>query len=192
MAGGSNRMAQAMRNAANEERAMFEKALSMYQPFISAGTSVLPAMQTQAAAPVGESEYYKWRLGEMQRQINQRLASQGLLGSGEAIRRDVGLTQQLTGEETANQWNRQLQLAQLGAGAAGGAGGAAMNTGNTLAGLWQNYGQQQLQQGQASQARTDSLWSSLAQLPFAALGTYGMYKGLSGMGKVPMGYPYGY
>jgi hypothetical protein len=59
-------------------------------------------------ADITSSPEYQYRLSEGEKQLNARLAAQGLSGSGSAILRDANLTNGLTADETS----RQTELAK--------------------------------------------------------------------------------
>lgn len=61
----------------------------------------------QSAEEVQSNPAYQWRIQQAQKTLGDRQAAQGSFGSGQALQEDVGLTNEITGQE----WDRQMELA---------------------------------------------------------------------------------
>jgi hypothetical protein len=88
------------------------EALGQGQPFQQAGTAGLQSFADTALSP--DSALFKRNLSIAQENLNQELASRGLLNSGAAIASQSKLIQDMTEKEIVRQTGLQQTLAQMG------------------------------------------------------------------------------
>jgi len=93
------------------------EALSQGQPYATKGTEGLGAFADTALNP--DSALFKRNLSIAQEDLNQQLASRGLLNSGAAIEAQSNLIQDMTMKEMERQTGLQKDLANMGLGQVG-------------------------------------------------------------------------
>lgn len=103
-------------NVAEAKRAqdIYNQELALSLPFRQAG---LDAYQKLISGDfdVKESPGFKFTLKKSEEALDKRLAKQGKLGSGEAIRRDLDITSQISSQQSQQYFSNLYNLAGLGA-----------------------------------------------------------------------------
>ena len=156
------------------QRAMYNRQQDLMQPWIQAGTDILPTMQSEATADLSKDPYYQWMQSEGSRNINNQLAAMGLSGSGYGARMYNNFENQLLANTTQNQWNKQAALAGLGMTgsqtAAASAGQNASNQNN----MWNSYVASLQNQQSQDLANRGSLYGALGGLGGLGVNLYGI------------------
>jgi hypothetical protein len=159
------------------QREMWEKQLELGAPYRQLGYGVLPQLNQLATGDISQSPEYQWRLGQGEETINRAMAARGLQFSRPAINALADYTGGLTSEMSANQFNRLLQLADLGQGATAQAIGGAGQYGANMANLYEQMGQTQaggiMNQGNIMA----NMYGNLGAMPMNMLNTYMLGKG---------------
>lgn len=138
--------AQAAQAALAQQKQMFGVAQKALNPYINAGTSALPTLQS-LITPGTSADTLKTLPGfQFQSQwgdlaATNQLAAQGLGGSAGPLGKALSdYNQGLAGTYYTNSVNALQGFASMGQGAAGSLAGNAINSGNSMAGTIQNQG----------------------------------------------------
>lgn len=108
-------------------------ASALYQPYAQAGENAIANMQAPDMEALMNDPAYQFRLQQGNQALERSLAAQGLGQSGAALKAAQQYGQGLAQQTYDDYFNRQSQMANLGASAAGGLGSLYTNLGNTQA-----------------------------------------------------------
>lgn len=157
---GGNAQANAAEDAANAATKYYDTNIGYLQPWMSAGTTALP--QLESIAYGGESSpLYKMQAREGSKGINRELAARGLSNSGAGLESLRNFYSGLGANEAEKQYGRIFDLANLGYGATG----QAVNTGENAA---RNLMSAYTQKGQA----TSDMYSGFANSILGGTNSY--------------------
>jgi len=122
---------------AAQERARAEQN-QLQRPFRELGEQAVGQVSAELSTPISATDTFKFRQTQAEDALRRALAGQGKLGSGEAIKSALGLTERLVGAEEERR--RALLGSAIGVGqqtvglASQGAGQFGTNIGNLLLG----------------------------------------------------------
>lgn len=128
----------------SQER-MFDKSLEYVDPYHNLATQNLPYLQNLLNGGgktfnFQSSPSYLWQLEQGEDAIKRMQASIGGLNSSATGNLLMDFNRGLAAQEVDKNWGRLLDLTKIGQMSAGQAGASSMQTGNTLASLYQNQG----------------------------------------------------
>lgn len=186
--------AEAARSAEDTQMEMYRQSREDVSPWMEAGKNVLPQLEYMATGrqpmvtdpktgeqrvdpdfspmDVQQSPIFQFRQQQGEEAINRALAARGQFDSSYGVNRLAELTNKLTAEETAKQYDRLFNMAGMGQNAATQTGTAALQTGNAIASTEMAAGEAQAQGIRGAGEQRASMYSSLGALPMEGFNAY--------------------
>lgn len=87
---------QALNQIRSDQKDYYAKTQELLNPFMETSNEALTLFRNELNTPLEQTAGYQFQRQEAERALQARLAGQGKLGSGEAIRRDINLSGMLT------------------------------------------------------------------------------------------------